>query len=151
MLKQKDKAVRGLTRGIAGLFKAYGVENIAGTVIGLELGSVWARLGAKVHVVEFADSIMGPACDKEVASSFLKILQNQGISFSMGSAVTEVKKTPGGGPVKVVWENRADKSKTEAESEKVLISTGRLPNTKTLGLEDALGVKLEGPGRFRWT
>eukprot|EP00392_Amoebophrya_sp_AT5.2_P002385 g2390.t1 len=216
LMKQKQKSITGLTRGIAGLFKANKVENIAGAgffkgpnlievtnadgskedieadnivvavgsevaglpgfpkelidekdivsstgalefgavpqsltvvgggVIGLELGSVWSRLGAKVHVVEFLNKIMGPA-DTQVSTEFQKILKKQGLTFDLNSKVVDVKKVAGG--VELTWENNETKEKTTQVSEKVLISTGRIPNTANLGMEN-LGVTLDRAGRI---
>ncbi|CAD7954092.1 unnamed protein product [Amoebophrya sp. A120] len=216
MMKQKKKSVTGLTRGVAGLFKANKVENIAGAgffkgpntievtdakgnkeeieaanivvavgsevaglpgfpkelidevdivsstgaleftevpetmtvvgggVIGLELGSVWSRLGAKVHVVEFLNKIMGPA-DTGISTEFQKILGKQGLTFDLNSKVIDVQKVQGG--VKLVWENNETKEKTEQVSKKVLISTGRIANTANTGIEN-LGIALDRMGRI---
>ena len=89
---------------------------VGGGVIGLELGSVWARLGAKVHVVEFLDKIMGPA-DAEVSAQFQKMLEKQGLTFSMGSKVVAVEDTGAG--VKLAWEDMKSGEKTEQVAEKV--------------------------------
>ncbi|CAD7938162.1 unnamed protein product [Amoebophrya sp. A25] len=118
---------------------------VGGGVIGLELGSVWSRLGAKVHVVEFLQKIMGPA-DNGISSDFQKILQKQGLTFDLNSRVIDVQKGAPGG-VKIVWEHNETKEKTETVSEKVLISTGRIPNTAGCGIEN-LGISLDKAGRI---
>lgn len=114
---------------------------VGGGVIGLELGCVWSRMGAKVHVVEFLNKIMGPA-DVDVSNEMQKILTKQGLTFDLGSKVVECKSLGAGKGVKLVWEKLADGSKTEQISDKVLIATGRFPNTNGIGLEEGLGVTL---------
>ncbi|MEO0362288.1 MAG: FAD-dependent oxidoreductase, partial [Pseudomonadota bacterium] len=112
---------------------------IGGGVIGLELGSVWGRLGAEVTVIEYLDEIT-PGADAEVAKEFRKILTKQGFAFELGAAVTGVEtlKTK----LKVAFKRRKDDSEDTLDADVVLVSTGRRPYTKGLGLE-ALGVKTE--------
>ena len=113
---------------------------IGAGVIGLEMGSVYARLGAEVTVVEYLDAIT-PGMDGEVAKSFQKILTKQGFKFVLGAAVQGVEKTKTG--AKVTWKLRKDDSAGEIEADVVLVATGRKPYTQGLGLE-ALGVEF-GP------
>jgi len=106
---------------------------VGGGVIGLEMGSVWNRLGSKVTVVEFLDRIL-PGVDKDYASKFQKILTKQGINFQLGHGVKTVEKA--GKKLKVSMEKNADKKMEVQEFDKVLISIGRVPYTEGLGLEE---------------
>lgn len=117
---------------------------IGGGVIGLELGSVWSRLGAQVTVVEFLEDIAAGA-DKEVAKNFQRILTKQGITFQMKQKVTSAV-VNASGTVDVTIEKRDDGSKRTETFEKVLVSIGRKPFTEGLGLDKA-GVKLDEKGR----
>ncbi|WP_225029799.1 dihydrolipoyl dehydrogenase [Xinfangfangia pollutisoli] len=113
---------------------------IGAGVIGLEMGSVYARLGTEVTVVEYLDAIT-PGMDAEVARSFQKILSKQGLKFVLGAAVQVVERTKKG--AKVAWKLKKDDSAGEIEADVVLVATGRKPYTAGLGLE-ALGVEM-GP------
>ena len=114
-------------------------------IIGLELGSVWARLGAEVTVVEFLDRIT-PGVDEEVAKQFQRILQKQGFKFLLGKKVTGVK--PLKASVKVTIEPAQSEGEAETLSvDKVLVSIGRRPYTEGLGLE-SVGVQLDVAGRI---
>ncbi|MDJ0995346.1 MAG: dihydrolipoyl dehydrogenase [Dinoroseobacter sp.] len=117
---------------------------VGGGVIGLELGSVYARLGTDVTVVEFMDGIT-PGQDVEVARQFQKILKKQGLDFVLGAAVSKVEtlKTK----AKVTYKLRKDDSEHVLDADVVLVSTGRKPYTEGLGL-DALGVKLTDRGQI---
>lgn len=116
-------------------------------VIGLELGSVWRRLGAKVTVVEFLDRIL-PGMDDEVASSFEKILKKQGIEFKLGSKVTGVEKAKSAkGKTKVTVEPREGGDAEVIETNSVLVAIGRVPFTEGLGLEE-LGIAKDNRGRI---
>jgi len=108
-------------------------------VIGLELGSVWKRLGAKVTVVEFTDKCLGTT-DTEVARQFQRIMEKQGFAFHMSSKVTKVEKT--GRSAKVTFEPIAGGGATTLDCDVVLIATGRVPYTSGLGLE-SVGVAME--------
>ena len=112
---------------------------IGAGVIGLELGSVWGRLGAKVTVIEFLDEIT-PGQDGEVQKIFQRLLKKQGFDFKMGCAVQEVEalKTK----LKVKYKKRKDDSDQELDADVVLLATGRRPYTEGLGLE-AVGIKAE--------
>jgi dihydrolipoamide dehydrogenase len=116
---------------------------VGGGVIGLELGSVWARLGAKVTVVEYLDTILG-GMDGEVSKQFQRMLVKQGMEFSLGAKVTAVEKSDAG--AKVTFEPAKGGEATTLEADVVLIATGRKPYTAGLGLE-SVGVALDNRGR----
>jgi dihydrolipoamide dehydrogenase len=105
-------------------------------VIGLELGSVWRRLGAEVTVVEFLDRIL-PGMDAEVGKQFQRMLEKQGFKFHLGSKMAKVEKTGGG--LKATIEPAAGGAAMTIEADVVLVAIGRRPYTQNLGLE-ALGV-----------
>eukprot|EP01095_Lingulamoeba_sp_RSL-Kostka_P003919 TRINITY_DN15036_c0_g1_i1.p1 TRINITY_DN15036_c0_g1~~TRINITY_DN15036_c0_g1_i1.p1 ORF type:complete len:496 (-),score=230.85 TRINITY_DN15036_c0_g1_i1:137-1624(-) len=113
---------------------------IGGGVIGLEMGSVWSRLGSEVTVIEFLPEIAGAGADKDVAKSFKSILSKQGINFKLNTKVTGVSNN-GNGTVNVKFEDKKGKQQ-EMDVEKVLVSIGRRPYTDNLGLEN-VGVKVE--------
>ncbi len=208
MLDRKDKIVKSLTQGVAGLFKKNKITSYAGTArlkadrkltvetkdgpkelegkniiiatgskvatlpgveldgdligtstealsyptvpkhlvvigagyIGLELGSVWKRLGAKVTVVEFLDRIF-PGMDAEVAKAAHRIFEKQGIEFRLGARVSSAKLT---GKTKCVV---AIAEQDPIECDRVLLAVGRRPNTDGLGL-DAAGITLDDRGRI---
>jgi dihydrolipoamide dehydrogenase len=108
-------------------------------VIGLEIGSVWSRLGAKVTVVEYLDRIL-PGMDDEVAKQFQRILTKQGFEFNLGSKVTKVETGKKGATVTV--EPAAGGEAKTLSADIVLVAIGRRPNTDGLGLE-AVGVATE--------
>jgi dihydrolipoamide dehydrogenase len=118
---------------------------IGAGVIGLELGSVYARLGSDVTVVEYLDAIT-PGMDGEVQKTFQRILKKQGLEFIMGAAVqkTEATKTK----AKVTYTLRKDSSEHVLEADVVLVATGRKPYTDGLGL-DALGIEMSPRGQIR--
>ncbi|ALV26605.1 dihydrolipoyl dehydrogenase [Pannonibacter phragmitetus] len=116
---------------------------VGGGVIGLELGSVWGRLGAKVTVVEFMDKILGPM-DGDISKQFQRILAKQGMEFKLSSKVTGVEKK--GGSLAVSIEPAAGGAAEVLEADVVLVAIGRRPYTAGLGLEEA-GVKLDNRGR----
>jgi len=118
---------------------------IGGGVIGLELGSVWSRLGAKVTVVEFLDRIL-PTNDGEVSKQMQRILTKQGMAFKLGSKVTAAQKTDKGVTLTVEPAKGGDAETIEADY--VLVSIGRRPYTDGLGL-DAAGVELDERGRVK--
>ena len=118
---------------------------VGGGVIGLELGSVWSRLGAKVTVVEFLDTILG-GMDGEVAKQFQRMLAKQGFDFKLGSKVTGVEKGKKG--ASVTFEPVKGGSAETIEADAVLIATGRKPYTDGLGLAEA-GVELDDRGRVK--
>lgn len=116
---------------------------IGGGVIGLELGSVWARLGAEVTVVEFLDAIL-PGMDGEVVKNFTRILKKQGFTFKLGAKVTKVEKQKSGLKVSVEPAKGGDAETLDADV--VLVSIGRAAYTAGLGL-DKIGVKTDKRGR----
>lgn len=117
---------------------------IGGGVIGLELGSVWGRLGSKVTVVEYLDAIL-PGMDGEVAKNFQRILKKQGFDFKLGSKVTKVEKTKAG--LKVSVEPAQGGAAQVIEADVVLVAVGRVAYTQGLGLENA-GVVTDKRGRI---
>jgi dihydrolipoamide dehydrogenase len=116
---------------------------IGAGVIGLELGSVWKRLGAEVHVIEYLDQIT-PGMDLEVCRQFQKLLTKQGIKFTLGAAVQSVDK---GDALTVTYKLRKDDSEHSVEADVVLVATGRKPNTSGLGLAD-MGIDTDPRGRI---
>ena len=112
--------------------------------IGLEMGSVWSRLGSEVHVVEFLDHIT-PGMDKEISKEFMKILQKQGINFHLQTKVNSIKKN---NKRAVVSTTNRDGKKINFECNVVLVSVGRKPNTKNLNL-DAIGIALDDKKRVK--
>ncbi|MBC7151675.1 MAG: dihydrolipoyl dehydrogenase [Rhizobium sp.] len=116
---------------------------VGGGVIGLELGSVWMRLGAKVTVVEYLDTILG-GMDGEVSKQFQRMLAKQGMEFNLGAKVTGVAKADKG--AKVTFEPVKGGEAQTIDADVVLIATGRKPYTEGLGLAEA-GVALDGRGR----
>lgn len=116
---------------------------VGGGVIGLELGSVYKRIGSEVEVVEFADKIC-PAFDSEVSSEFLKILKKSGIKFHLQTKV--VGGTNNKDSVTLEVEDIKSGTKSEITGDYVLISTGRKPYTASLGLEN-IGIQTDKFGR----
>ena len=117
---------------------------VGGGYIGLEMGSVWSRLGSEVHVIEFLDHIT-PGMDKEISKEFMKILTKQGISFHMQTKVESIKNNKTSAKVFLM---DIDGKKKELECDVVLISVGRKPNTKNLKL-DSVGVLLDEKKRIK--
>ena len=111
---------------------------IGGGYIGLEMGSVWSRLGTKVTVVEKLDRIV-PTMDGEIAAEFMKSLQKQGLEFKLSHKVVETKS--GSKDVEVTMESEKDKKQIKDKFNVVLMSIGRKPNTEELNLEK-IGIKL---------
>ncbi|WP_275785562.1 dihydrolipoyl dehydrogenase [Pararhizobium gei] len=116
---------------------------VGGGVIGLELGSVWSRLGAKVTVVEYLDTILG-GMDGEVSKQFQRLLAKQGIDFKLGAKVTGVEKAETG--AKVTFEPVKGGDAQSIDADVVLIATGRKAFTDGLGLAEA-GVAMDARGR----
>lgn len=118
---------------------------IGAGVIGLELGSVYKRLGTEVHVIEYLDQIT-PGMDSDVQKGLLKILKKQGLEFTLGAAVSKVEtlKTK----AKVTYTLRKDDSEHTVDADVVLVATGRKPYTDGLGL-DALGVETSPRGQIK--
>ena len=118
---------------------------IGGGVIGLEMGSVYARLGTRVTVVEYLDRII-PGADAEVAKTFQRMLGKQGITFILGAAVQSAK--PAGSGAEISYTLRKDGSTATLQADVVLLATGRRAFTDGLGLA-ALGVEMLPRGQIR--
>jgi len=117
---------------------------VGGGYIGLEMGSVWSRLGAEVNVIEFLDHIT-PGMDREISEEFMKILKKQNIKFHLNTKVTSIKKTNNG--VQISTSDKNGDSK-EFNCDVALISIGRKPFTSNLNLSSA-GVKSDEKGRIK--
>ncbi|NLH79525.1 MAG: dihydrolipoyl dehydrogenase, partial [Phyllobacteriaceae bacterium] len=113
-------------------------------VIGLELGSVWRRLGAEVTVVEYLDRIL-PGMDLDCAKQFQRMLAKQGMTFELGMKVTGVEKSEAG--AKVTIEPAAGGEAKMLDADVVLVAIGRVPYTEGLGLE-SVGVQRDARGRI---
>ncbi|MEQ8341925.1 MAG: dihydrolipoyl dehydrogenase [Marinovum algicola] len=118
---------------------------IGAGVIGLEMGSVYARLGSEVEVIEFLDHIT-PGMDSDVQKQFKKLLEKQGLKFTLGAAVSSVEATKT--KAKVNYKLRKDDSEATAEADVVLCATGRRPFTDGLGLSD-LGIETTKGGQIK--
>lgn len=117
---------------------------IGGGYIGLEMGSVWSRLGSNVTVIEYLDYIT-PGMDREISNEFKKILTKQGINFKMGSKVNNVKSNISG--VSINYTDLKSSKNETLEFDKVLLSVGRKPYTEGLNLTK-IGVKKDNKGRI---
>jgi dihydrolipoamide dehydrogenase len=117
---------------------------IGAGVIGLELGSVWRRLGSEVLVVEFLDRVL-PGIDAEVGRTVQRILARQGMTFRLSSKVTAVNRNGAGHRVTIAPANGAGET-TQVDADVVLVAIGRVPYTDALGLE-SLGVRLDNKRR----
>ena len=116
---------------------------VGGGYIGLEMGSVWSRLGTDVEVIEFLDHIT-PGMDREISDEFMKILKKQGIKFNLNTKVEKIEKTQNG----VILEtNDKENKKNKFEADVALLSVGRKPNTNGLNLEN-IGVEIDKKGRI---
>ena len=116
---------------------------VGGGYIGLEMGTVWRRLGSEVTVIEYLDRIL-PGMDNEIAKKFKLILQKQGIKFELNTAIQDAKIIKNHVQLSAI--NNSSQEKLSFEADVVLIATGRIPNTNNIGLED-LGVKLSQKGQ----
>lgn len=119
---------------------------IGGGVIGLEMGSVWRRLGTEVTVIEFLDTIT-PSVDKEISTAFMRILKKQGMKFMLGTKVTDTQ-MDADGSVKLSIQPSAGGATEFFNADVVLVSTGRRPFTRNIGLE-ALGIQTDRLGRIQ--
>ncbi len=117
---------------------------VGGGYIGLEMGSVWSRLGSEVHVIEFLDHIT-PGMDNEISSEFMKILKKQGINFHLQHKVEQIKKNKSGA---TIFTKDEEGNKKNFECDVVLISVGRKPNTLGLNIQKA-GVDLDEKNRVK--
>ena len=111
--------------------------------IGLELGSVWSRLGSQVTVVEMLPTIGGPSYDADVAKAAQSAFEKQGVKFELGAKVTGVKKSAGGSALTA----ERDGKPLEFAADKILVAVGRKANTTGLGAQEA-GLKLDERGRI---
>jgi dihydrolipoamide dehydrogenase len=118
---------------------------IGGGVIGLEMGSVWNRLGSNVTVIEFLDSLC-PAMDKELTKKFQTTLKKQGFKFKLKTKVTQSQVTDSG--VVLTMEPSKGGEAKEETFDVVLVATGRRPYTEGLGLE-SLGIQTDKLGRIQ--
>ncbi len=117
---------------------------VGGGYIGLELGSVWSRLGSELHIIEFLDHIT-PGLDKEISKEFMKILKKQGLNFHLNTKVESISKLKD----KLIVKTSNNEGKTnEISSDVVLISIGRKPYTKNLNL-DKVGVQIDEKERVK--
>jgi len=117
---------------------------VGGGYIGLEMGSVWSRLGTEVQVIEFLDHIT-PGMDKEISIEFLKILKKQGIKFELNTKVEKITKSKDG---VIIETSNKEGNKNKFEVDVVLISVGRKPFTKNLNLKK-IGVEVDQKGRIK--
>src|SRR5262249_1585158 len=117
---------------------------VGGGYIGLEMGSVWRRLGAKITVVEFLDRIV-PGMEGEIAKQLQRILHNQGMTVRLGTKVTAAKKANAG--VVLTLEPAAGGNPETLDADIVLVAVGRRPYTNGLGL-DAAGIAIDNKGRI---
>lgn len=117
---------------------------IGGGYIGLEMASVWNRLGADVEVIEYAERVT-PAMDKEISFALQRSLEKQGIKFRLSTKL--VSATKSANQAKIIIEPASGGSKEELICETLLIAVGRKPNTQNLGLEK-IGIKLDERGRI---
>ena len=115
---------------------------VGGGYIGLEMGSVWSRLGTEVHVIEYLDHIT-PGLDKEISNEFMKILKKQNIKFELNTKVEKISKNDQG----VIIETSNKDAKNKIEADVVLISVGRKPFTDKLNLKK-IGVNLDKKGKI---
>ncbi|HWY60369.1 MAG TPA: dihydrolipoyl dehydrogenase [Rhizomicrobium sp.] len=138
-----EKQIISSTGGIALSSVPKKLLVVGAGVIGLELGSVWKRLGSDVHVVEFLDRVT-PGIDLEVSKAFQRILTKQGMTFQLSTKVTGVEKTGDG--LSVTVEPAAGGEKSVIQADVMLVAIGRRPYTAGLGLE-TVGVALDGKGR----
>lgn len=118
---------------------------IGAGVIGLELGSVWSRLGAEVTAIEFMETIGGVGIDGEVSKTFQKVLAKQGLKFKLGTKVTGATKS--GSSIKVSVESAKGGEKEELDCDVLLVCIGRRPYTENLGLEN-VGIVKDDKGRI---
>uniref|UniRef100_A0A8C5HN02 Dihydrolipoyl dehydrogenase, mitochondrial n=1 Tax=Gouania willdenowi TaxID=441366 RepID=A0A8C5HN02_GOUWI len=167
MMAQKSGAVKALTGGIAHLFKQNKIDEetivsstgalslkkvpeelivIGAGVIGVELGSVWQRLGSKVTAVEFLGHVGGMGIDMEISKNFQRILQKQGLKFKLGTKVLGANRRPDG-KLDVAVEAAAGGKNETLTCDVLLVCIGRRPFTQNLGLE-SVGIELDNRGRI---
>jgi len=138
-----EKAILSSTGALAMEKVPESMVVVGAGVIGSELGSVYARLGAKVTIIEFLDKALG-AVDADLSRNFQRLLQRQGVDFKLGTKVCAIERTDTG--ALVTYQPTKGGQSQEITADAVLIATGRVPYTKNLGL-DKIGVKLDVQGR----
>ncbi|XP_072328063.1 dihydrolipoyl dehydrogenase, mitochondrial isoform X2 [Scyliorhinus torazame] len=167
MMEQKSNAVKSLTGGIAHLFKQNKIDEetivsstgalslkqvpeklvvIGAGVIGVELGSVWQRLGSEVTAIEFLGHVGGIGIDMEITKNFQRILQKQGLKFKLNTKVTSAAKRPDG-KIDVSFEAAAGGKADMMTCDVLLVSIGRRPFTDNLGLQE-VGIEVDKRGRI---
>lgn len=142
-LKFDEKTVLSSTGALALNYVPQSMVVIGGGVIGLEMGSVWARLGSKVTVLEFADQICA-MMDQDCVQVLVRSMKKLGVEFL--TSVKAVASRSVGGKVEIDYENLKDQSKNSIQSDVVLVSTGRKPFTEGIGLE-TLQIEKDNRGR----
>merc|ERR1712107_790986 len=118
---------------------------IGAGVIGVELGSVWSRLGSQVTAVEFLGHVGGMGIDMDISKQFQRIMTKQGMKFKLNTKVTGAKKE--GGKISVSVEGVKDGKTEDLEADVLFVCVGRRPYTSNLGLEE-LGIELDNRGRI---
>lgn len=144
-LKFDEKKILSSTEALALDYVPKEMLVVGGGVIGLEMASVWARLGSKVTVIEFADQICG-MMDQDCVNVLLRSMKKLGISFMTSTKVTNSRSA--GGRVELEYESLTDGKKASLQGDVVLVSTGRKPYTANLGLENA-GIEKDERGRVK--
>jgi dihydrolipoamide dehydrogenase len=144
-LKFDEKKILSSTGALALDYVPKEMIVVGGGVIGLEMGSVWARLGSKVTVIEYADKICG-MIDQDCINVLIRSLKKMGMSFLTSTKVTGSRSV--GGRVELSYESVTDGKKASIEGDVVLVSTGRKPFTDGLGLEN-VGVEKDERGRVK--
>ena len=144
-LKYDEKSIVSSTGALALDYVPKEMIVVGGGVIGLEMGSVWARLGTKVTVIEYADKICS-MMDQDCVNVLVRSLKKLGMTFITSAKVTNSRKV--GGRVELDYEGVADGKKASIQGDVVLVSTGRKPFTDGLGLENA-GVEKDERGRVK--
>lgn len=144
-LKYDEKSIVSSTGALALDYVPKEMIVVGGGVIGLEMGSVWARLGSKVTVVEFADKICG-MMDQDCVNVLLRSMKKLGVNFMTSTKVTNSRKV--GGRVELDFESLTDGKKGSVQGDVVLVSTGRKPFTDGLGLEN-VGIEKDERGRVK--
>lgn len=144
-LKYDEKKILSSTGALALDYIPKEMIVVGGGVIGLELGSVWARLGTKVTVIEFADKIC-PMMDADCVNVLIRSLKKMGVTFITSTKVTNSRSV--GGRIELDFESLGDGKKSSMQADVVLVSTGRKPFTDHLGLE-AVGVEKDDRGRIK--
>ena len=144
-LKFDEKSILSSTGALALDYVPKEMIVVGGGVIGLEMGSVWARLGSKVTVVEYADKICS-MMDQDCINVLLRSLKKLGVSFLTSAKVTGSRSV--GGRVELDYESLSDGKKASIQGDVVLVSTGRKPFTEGLGLEN-VGIEKDDRGRIK--